>query len=154
MARKEIDLNRYFNEWMKKAKMLNEKREKLIRETMDFYLDILKTILGFGIDTVALANYTVVDSRRKKYEIEDAIIIEEGKPYYVDFRREIKIPLEDEEDLRDALHALFSEIIILRNHDRILLHLARELRKSLSTGGKHVKKLTKRISSRELEEPI
>lgn len=145
-------LDKYFKEWMKQARDFINRREKLLKEVMDFYFNILKTILSLGIDTVTFANYTFSEKKVGEYEIEEAIVIENGKPYYVDNRRELKIPLEDDRDLRDALNALFSEFIILRNHDKILEHLAREINKSLEGGGRSVLR-TKQYSESE-EEPV
>lgn len=148
MQQEITNLDKYFKTWFEKAKELNNKREELIRETISFYVDILKTLLKLGIDAVTFADYTVVDSIEKKYEIREAIIIIDKKPYYINFEREFKIPLKNERDLEDAIFTLFSEIIILRDHDKIIDKLKEEVFQSLSTKGEYPRKLYEKLNKR------
>ncbi len=101
-------------EFEKEAKKLRAKRIELEREYIDFFTRFVKYLLQQGIENLFVLGY-YDEKENGKRVVDEGIVIENKKPYYINRNMGLKIELKDDEDIRMAVSDVFGDLLLLEN---------------------------------------
>ncbi|MCD6300596.1 MAG: hypothetical protein J7L82_00820 [Staphylothermus sp.] len=103
-----------FKEFEDEARKLRAKKIELEKEYIDFFTRFIKFLLDQGVENLFVLGYYDEKENGKKV-IDEGIIIENKKPYYVNKNTGLKIELKNDEDIEMAISDVFGDLLLLEN---------------------------------------